>query len=189
MPTYCVYRGHLRALVLGSESSPWEFLVSMRTERFLELGSLILVAFDITITLNKEIRLVWKRPINTLTLVYLANRYFVLIQAVLYVLSGLGNTLSPGVCQRLNVFTNIWSVPLVLTSIQSLVVLRLSALFKAQPTIVITLWSSLLIAFVATLAMAGLLYSSFQVLTPPDAWGGCFLIPSLVMTTTSGFFA
>jgi len=146
----------------------------MRNTRILELGSMILVLFDILITLEQEIKLVWRRPMNVASVLYLVNRYFVLVQTVFYVISGLNPSYS-GACEHLSIYSNIWSVPFVLTSLHSLVILRLTALFRPQPIVVIFLWALLLVSFASTLAVAGLLSSQVSVIpSPVPSHAGCF---------------
>jgi len=124
--------------------------------RILELGSMILVSFDVLITLDKEVRLVWNRPLNTASVLYFINRYFVLVQTALYLVSGFTPYPSQ-TCDRLSVYTNVWSVPLILTSVQGLVVSRLHALFRQQPIARVFSWGMLLVSFAITVALAGML--------------------------------
>ncbi|KAF8889944.1 hypothetical protein BD779DRAFT_1671685 [Infundibulicybe gibba] len=63
---------------------PEDALVDIQTTNYLVAASATLLIFDHIITVEQEVALIWRRPWNISSLLYIWNRYYALISLVIY---------------------------------------------------------------------------------------------------------
>lgn len=96
-----------------------ESYYQIRNTYDIQFAVMAVTFYDILVTLDDEVALVWKRqPWNLASLAYLVNRYFVLIQSVINIVTVLDPSLSPSSCTSLNIYADIWSIPIIITLIE-----------------------------------------------------------------------
>ncbi|KAF8870291.1 hypothetical protein BD779DRAFT_1792136, partial [Infundibulicybe gibba] len=59
-------------------------LADVRTTNYLVAASATVIIFDHIITIEQEVALIWRRPWNITSLLYIWNRYYALISLVIY---------------------------------------------------------------------------------------------------------
>ncbi|KZO90160.1 hypothetical protein CALVIDRAFT_603168 [Calocera viscosa TUFC12733] len=140
-----------------THSLPVTFLAQTRNAYYMQFASMVVNVYDILITLDKEIDLVWNRPWKATTLLYLCNRYFVVIESILNVVSWVDSWLSPAQCLSLNILTSVWAAPVAITVIETILVIRVCVLFCHQRSVVIALSALLFSSTVILIVFSAIL--------------------------------
>ncbi|EJT97460.1 hypothetical protein DACRYDRAFT_119541 [Dacryopinax primogenitus] len=193
-------------------------LYIMRLSNWIAMAATCLVAYDILLTLPAEITYIWLSPPRTcsapaqsplarigqtisarrptfLTLLYFLDRYGVLLQAALCNIANIDAGLSSEACERWTLFNN-WSVPIGMLVVEVMLVLRVSALYLNNRSILFPL---LLLWFFALALMCIFLSLGLSTTHPEPSLAaqvtGCLLggvqhlfwtiwLPSLVLEST-----
>jgi len=153
-----------------------------------------LVTYDAFLTLDDEIRLIWRRKWGLDTVLYFLNRYGVPIHAGLNIVTILDADLSQGACYSWNVSSS-WTLPIVLLLIESILLMRVSSMYSTRGVTI-----SLVVLYISTaatmLAITGVVMEGVAAGPSPEpVVTGCVLqgsteffwamwIPSLVLETT-----
>lgn len=163
---------------------------------FVAVASAALLVYDVFLTLEREIRLVWLYGRWGLpTFLYLLNRYGTMIQACLTLVLAFDYDFDMPSCYRWNVFLN-WCIPLVMAWVEATLTLRVLAMYGNNLKLVVCLWAWYLINVAAMFTMMGLtLQGTAPMASPAPPILGCRLsgpfsylwqvyLPSLVFETT-----
>jgi len=133
----------------------------------MQFAAMVVNIHDVILTFDDEVEFVWSRPWKVATLLYLCNRYFVLIESVLNVVGWLDSWLAPGPCVSLNVLSAVWAPPVVITLVEALLVLRVCTLFCNQRPIVIGLSALLFSSTFISLVFSVLMTPAIRYLASP----------------------
>jgi len=140
-----------------------------------QFACLALVAYDIVITIDDELEHVWRQRFSLASILYLANRYFVLIESMLQVVTALDPWVSPATCKSLSLLVEVWSIPIIVTLTEGILVLRVAALYRNTRSVVIPLLLLLLFSFITSATLAGILSSdTIPVPSSLPSFVGCF---------------
>lgn len=162
---------------------------------YVSVVSLALVAYDTIITMEQEIRLVWRGRWGLPSILYILTRYGTVIQAAVTTVTSTDWNVDMSTCLRLNLFSQ-WTIPLVMVIVEATLAMRVVALYENRRSMAVGLWTWYLANAGVMLAMMGLsLEGTYGVpsLAPPTL--GCELggtlsfywelyVPSLVFETT-----
>jgi len=162
---------------------------------FLDVAAAALLCYDVFLSFEREVQLVWCGRWGLPTVLYLVNRYGVALQACLNLVAVLDWQLDLDSCYTWNLFSN-WSIPVVMMIVEALLAMRVMALYFNNRWVVLFLWLWWLCAAAAMLAMMGVsLVGTIAVASPAPPTLGCQIqgsvsdywalwVPSLVFETT-----
>ncbi|KZT60617.1 hypothetical protein CALCODRAFT_553547, partial [Calocera cornea HHB12733] len=137
------------------------FLAQTRTAYYMQFAAMVVNVYDIAITLDREVDFVWNRPWKATTLLYLCNRYFVMAESILNIVSWIDPWLSPAQCVNLNLLTSVWTAPVAITLIETILVIRVCILFCNNRWVVIPLVALLFGSTVVSIVFSSLLTPAF----------------------------
>ncbi|KZT60637.1 hypothetical protein CALCODRAFT_95397 [Calocera cornea HHB12733] len=141
----------------------------------IQFAAMALTVYDIILTFEREVKLVWRGSWNLASLLYLATRYYTLVESVLNIVTVLDPSLSPGECTSFNLYADIWSIPIIVTLIEAILVLRVCALYGNTWRIKVTLWSLLAGSFITTATLSGVVSPALMpIASPVPSVVGCF---------------
>jgi len=122
---------------------------------YLNIASAALVTFDAFLTLEQEIRLVWRGRWGIPSVLYILIRYGSVVQAALNIVGQVDYKLTGDACLAWALLSS-WSIPVVMMLVEAMLALRVAALYLNNRLVVAVLFVGWLGAATAMLALMGL---------------------------------
>jgi len=155
----------------------WDDVIAISwATKMASVASAALLAFDVLLTLEQEVRLVWaRRRCSVPVLLYFLNRYGTMLQACLNVVTATDRTLSLPACERWNLFW-FWCIPGVMAVVQATLTLRVTALWEHNRRIAVSLWIWYFLTVAVMCTMMGLsMQGTYPAPSPAPELFGCIV--------------